>query len=367
MDGTHTNSKRSVLFVYMGLNRRELLPDVEAGNLPDSAFRGYLSMRHEQGQRTDFFDMNDLPSWVPHIARRMVSPNVLHLLHIPRVLKYDYVITSDSLLLAWITSNIGRLMGKAKWIYIPINSSVLTRRHARHPVRFWALIRMWSSFFRIAYITRSQADDFLRIGIKEKRLTFVPFGIDTRFFSSEQDPRESEYVLSIGRDLGRDYQTLFDAASKLPYRFIIATAPKNIPQGVEIPSNVEIRYNVDADGIRALYRGAACVVILLKGDTATEGSDCTGQTVMLEALSARQAVVATNRSWIQEYFEESQDYMGVPPGDADAAAKAIQTLWENQDLRVSIAKKGQEAVRERYDSENLARNLLAIIAHDARY
>lgn len=351
----------SVLFVYMGLNRRQLLPAVEAGKVPNSPFRGYTALRESKKVRADFLDLGDLPRWIPLLAKRFLPAGLLHLSHLPFVLRYDYVIASDSFLLTWLASHIGKLREKSHWIYIPINSSVLMRRHANHPLRLWALKIMWTSFARIVYITKGQLDDFLRMGMPEQKLVYLPFGIDTLFFAIPGEVPESEYVLSVGRDLGRDYPTLFATAKELPYKFIIATAPKNIPESIEIPSNVEIRYNVDAEGVRALYRGAICVAVLLKDEETTEGSDCTGQTVMLEALSAGQAIVVTDRAWIREYFVDGEEYLGIAPGDARGAATSIKKLWEHPELRKALSERGREKVRTSYSSETYAAGLLAII------
>lgn len=348
--------KPSVLFLYMGLNRRQLLPEAEAGRAPDSAFRGYMVLRDSDEVEASFLDLGDLPGWASAL-KPFISATLLQLLHLRQAGKHDFVVTSDALLLGWAAS----LLGRAKWIYIPINSSVLIRRHAHHPLRLWSLKIMWSRFWRIAYITEGQKADFKKLGIKESKLRYLPYGIDTHFFAVPGEAPESGYVLSVGRDLGRDYPTLFAAAKRVPYRFIIATAPKNIPEDIDLPENVEVRYNVDAEGVRALYRGAACVAVFLKGEETTEGSDCTGQTVMLEALSAGHAIAVTDRAWIREYFEEGKDYLGVAPGDVAGATEALTRLMEDARLRAALTQSGREKVRTRYSSEAFADGLLELV------
>lgn len=358
--------KTRILFIFSGLNRRRLLPQVQQGHAPTSAYRGMLELAKRDDVQVEFLDLADvlgIPGWLS----RNLPPTVLHLLHIPRILQYDFAIASDGLPLGWAVSTLHHLGGRTRWIYVPLNSSALIRRHASHPMRLWGLKLIWSSFARIAYVTEGQREDLVRLGIKEAGLSCLPFGIDTHFFATPGEAEESGYVLSVGRDLGRDYPTLFAAAQQLPYRFIVATAPKNIPEGVQIPPNVEIRYNVDAEGVRTLYHGATCVAILLKGDATIEGSDCTGQTVMLEALSAGHAIAVTDRAWIREYFADGEDYLGIPPGDSAAAAVAIRKLWEDSGFRRSLAEHGREKVRECYSSEIFAGGLLAIVRELAGY
>jgi glycosyltransferase involved in cell wall biosynthesis len=355
-----SHRKPSVLFVFIGLNRRTLLEKVETGDAPDSAFRGYTELRHDSRFTTDFLDAGNFPKWVPIVFQKYIPATVLYLFHLPKVLRYDAVVASDTLLLGWVASLIGVLIQKARWIYIPINSSVLLRRHAKHPFRLKALTLFWMSFVRIAYISEAQKEDFLRLGIRESSLVYVPYGIDTNFFNVEKSIDE-KYVVSVGRDLGRDYPTLLKAAELVPYRIIIATGPQNLPKDMEIPKNIEVLYNVNQEKVRDLYSGATCVLILLQGEDTTLGSDCTGQTVMLEALSGKNAVIATERRWIGEYFVEGKEYLGVQPGDVSGAAEAMRTLWENPSLCTQLGEQGSSKMQRLYSSKAFAAGLAEII------
>lgn len=354
------SKKTSVLYLFMGLNRAAQEKLVEQGLVPKSQFRGFQILKQQEDLDVRFLDLWELPHWIPETLRKNTPPLLRQLIQLPRVLSYRYVIVSDVHLIGYVASLVGKLTG-SRWIYIPMNSSVLMRRHAKHPVRLWALTCMWRSYWRIAYISELQRQDLKSIGVHEQQLFSLPFGIDAEFFKPQGKPNAERFVLSVGRDLGRDYETLLEVAKLLPYKFVIATARKNIPEGTALPENVEVKYDVNAPGIRELYRDAAFVVLLLKDEETIEGSDCTGQTVMLEALSAGKAVVATDRAWTREYFTAGVEYEPVPPGEVSEVVQTITRLYESPDYCRALGAAGQARVATEYSLTTFAGGLLSLI------
>jgi len=340
-----------VLYLFKGASRRAMLPKIAAGEASRSPLRGWDVLSQKRDLEVEFIDINQevaLPSYVPGQIRELVL--------LPRLLRYDYVITFDALLLCALASWLGRV----RVAYMAINAAVLVRRHQGDWLRTSVLLWMWNSFWRVICIAGTQRDVLLGAGVKEKKLVTIPFGIDTDFFASVRYDSEGGYMVSVGRDLGRDYGTLFDAVRDLPYKLIVATDYKNIPPGLEIPENVEIRYNLSIDQVRELYEGARFTCIILKGDGIDEGSDCTGQTVMLEALSAGQPAIVTEREWVREYFNNN-DYIGVPENGSTAVREAIVNLWEDAALRNQLSQDGRRTVQAQYSVEKMAEAVYALI------
>jgi hypothetical protein len=61
---------------------------------------------------------------------------------------------------------------------------------------------------------------------------------------------------------------------------------KTFLSGMTIPANVSVLYNRSYAEIRDLYARAQLVVIVSKDEQVADGSDCSGQTVILDALAA---------------------------------------------------------------------------------
>ncbi|GEM_PF-912087 len=356
-----------VLFLYLGASRRKLLGKVENKTEPDSQFRGYLQMQGRKDMSVEFLDMYEeinLPAWLIRILPFQIIP----LFHLPKVLSFDYLVASDALFLATAVDIANKFrFKKTKWIFVGINIDVMLRRHAHNPFRKWLLTRIWKKVWHIAYLERNQKQTLLSVGVPEERMTYMPLGIDTDFFAKNKSLSDGEFVLSVGRDLGRDFVTLFSAAALVPYKFVVATSPKNLPEGIEIPPNVEILFDVDITTINSLYERARMVCLVLKGEETTEGSDCTGQTVILEALAAGQAVIASDRRWLRSYFEAGKDYIPVPIGSVEALADSVTVLWNSETKRRSLGQAGVAKVRSLYRTEGMAVVLVNLIKKDHIY
>lgn len=319
--------------------REEIIARVLAGRDADTALRG---LNHISD--SEYF---------------IVTPKKIRsLLFVPRLLRYDFVIAQDNLLLGYIVSMCAHVFRlKTRWLYTAINSSTLMRRHAIHPVRLFLLKKFWASYFRIICISSEQRDDFIRIGIPRDRLVFVPFGVDAHFFQPTDMSREENIIVSVGRDAGRDYATFFKAAEQIYYACIVVAGHKNIPPGMEIPSNVSVLYNRSYTEIRDLYARAQLVVIVSKDEQVPDGSDCSGQTVILDALAAGKTVIATHRSWINDYFIPDKDLVVVEPNNPEALVQAINSLSHDVEKRKRIAASGHAKVAAQYTTETFAKSL----------
>lgn len=323
--------------------RDAVISGVQTGREADTALRG---MNHIPG--AEYFIV------FPKSARA--------LLFVPRLLRYDFVIAQDNFLLGYAVSLCARAFRlKTRWFYVAIHSSTLMRRHAAHPVRLFLFKKFWSSYARIICLSSEQREDFIRLGIPREHLVFIPFGVDARFFRPADVSREENLIVSVGRDAGRDYATLFKAAERTKLKCIVVAGHKNIPSDMPIPANVSVLYNRSLVEIRDLYARAQLVVVPSKDVSVPDGSDCSGQTVILDALAAGKAVIATRRSWITDYFIAGQDLVVVEPNDPEALARAIDSLSHDAERRKRLAASGHNKVTARYTTKNFAEHLLMLM------
>lgn len=73
--------------------------------------------------------------------------------------------------------------------------------------------------------------------------------------------------------------------------------------------------------------------------------------VILEALAAGKAVIASEVGAIPDAIRHGSTGVLVPPGDADALADALCFLIEDQGARQRLGQNGRKFVREAYDFE----------------
>lgn len=333
---------KKIAFIFTN-SREAIIHNLQTGQVADTSLYG---LNHLTG--ADHFT-------IPPKSMR-------GLLFIPRLLRYDFVIAQDNLLLGYIVSWCAHILRlHTKWFYIAINSSTLMKRHAKRPFHLFLLKKLWSSYSRLICLSFEQLNDFAKLGISKKHLVSLPFGVDVSFFKNTNPDQEENLIVSVGRDAGRDYVTLFKVASQVPYQFIVVASPKNIPSDILIPSNVKIFYNKSLVEIRDLYRKAKLVVVVSKDAEVPEGSDCSGQTVILDALAAGKTVIATHRSWITDYFVPGKDLVVVKPHDPEALIKEINVLWRDSQRCQQLAVSGQEKVVTNYTTKNFAKSLLELM------
>ena len=84
--------------------------------------------------------------------------------------------------------------------------------------------------------------------------------------------------------MARDYDTFARAVDGLDARAVIVASERNLTD-VTVPGNVELRLDVSYPELRELYAGASCVVLPTRREGYCYGADCSGQTVLLDAMA----------------------------------------------------------------------------------
>lgn len=171
-----------------------------------------------------------------------------------------------------------------------------------------------------AYLSR-------RLGLTVSRLPVVRSGTDTRFFDKALASPVADggipFVLAAGRDAGRDYATLCLAVTGASWPVTIVCSPRNL-EGVSVPPNVTVRYDLPPRELRDLYAKARVVVIPTGSDEdAPVGSDCSGTLVLLDALAMGTPVVITSRRSVVEYTVDTDDVTTVSVRDATGLRMAL--------------------------------------------
>jgi glycosyltransferase involved in cell wall biosynthesis len=142
-------------------------------------------------------------------------------------------------------------------------------------------------------------------------------------------------ILSLGRDMHRDWATLIAAVSgwegceaRVGARYIDRKQARQV-------KNVEL-VKPDSIQLRSLYDWADVVVVSLKPNL-----HISGITVITEAVLTGVPLVCTDTGGLRSYFSDDE-IMYVPPNDPDAIRRAIVQLAADDGLRLSLARKAQE-------------------------
>jgi glycosyltransferase involved in cell wall biosynthesis len=329
-----------ILFLFTN-SRDTLIASVKNGTDADTNLRGF--------------------NHVPGAEQRTVPSGAFwSVFLIPTFLRYDAVITTDHPILGLLTMCVAWITGsRTKWFLIALNTSTLIRRFGPESFKLRVLGFCWKQASKIICISKEQIEDFVACDIPKEKLSYIPYGVDADYFKMKKS--SEDYIVSVGRDRGRDYETLLAVAEKCDHSFVIVASRNGVLPERNFPSNVEVRYDRPLSEIRELYRHARLAVVPSKDQALPEGSDCSGQTVILDALSAGLPVIATERSWIRDYFVPGVDLEVVKPADSNELSKEIETLWNDPERRQLLAQHGMEKVCLHYTTKQFAHAVLNLI------
>jgi glycosyltransferase involved in cell wall biosynthesis len=183
---------------------------------------------------------------------------------------------------------------------------------------------------------------------------YVPFGVDHRFWTPEGAGDNGDYVLSVGNDPHRDYDTLIRAwRPDFPDLRIVT----RLPVPAQPSSNVEViagdwrTQRLSDAALRDLVRGSRFIVVPVR-DTLQPS----GQSACLQAMACGKAVVLSDIAglWDRGLMRDGENCILVPPGDAEALGQAVQRLLDNPDRAQAIGRAARRTVEEHLNVDAMA-------------
>lgn len=214
----------------------------------------------------------------------------------------------------------------------------------------------------IVVFSANQLDELAGVeGLNSENVHVCRFGVDVDFFSKEQSHPdgvgfEMVDVVSIGRDSSRDYKTLCDAVRGRDVRVKIVCGESNLT-GLDVPENVQvITSGVDHAEYRAIMKSAKVVVV-----PTSAPSYPSGQTVFLEAMAARRAVVTTDSVAVRDYIEDGTTALLYKNSDPENLWAKIDILLRDGDRRLSVSRAAYDVVSTRFRQLHMWQDIGAVV------
>jgi glycosyltransferase involved in cell wall biosynthesis len=167
-------------------------------------------------------------------------------------------------------------------------------------------------------------------GLSQSKCSVFYFGVDTEFWKPALKRNPDKYLLAVGNDSNRDYQTLVEAIGA-DYKLIIVTKHK-----VQVLSDqkIEVLVNISDHELRKLYQGATSVVVPSK-KVDTESS---GLSVSLQAMACGTPVIVSRSPALEEYFfDERSGCLYYEPENKASLRSAIVALMEDESFRKKLS------------------------------
>lgn len=162
--------------------------------------------------------------------------------------------------------------------------------------------------------------------------------IDTDFYHpTPLNP--SGPIVSIGDDIGRDFETLSVATTDLNRPVLIKASrhpPKVSGKNVRV-----ITERISYTALRSLYVDASVVVV----PTRTTANAC-GVSSILEASASGRPLIVTDNPGIHDFIVPQETCLVVPEGDAAALRKAISRLLAEPETCSRLTANARKFVQE---------------------
>jgi glycosyltransferase involved in cell wall biosynthesis len=325
-----------VAFVFPN-PRRSLLDEIGHGDAPDSSLLGanHLPYSYVHDSRL----ARDRSSWLRWQLRELVLPWEIR--------EADVLVTPLFRYVGFAT----RAARGPRLVVVNFGLNVLVRNAP--PGRRRAVLATLRQPTLIACLSDVQRRELLELsGLPAERAVTVRLGIDADFFRPDDRPHDPPLVLSVGKDLARDYGTFATALDGLAANGFAAAMPRNLT-GVRLPANVSAGV-LDPRELREHYARATCVVISQFSDDHSVGTEHGGTTALLEAWAMGKPVIATTRATLHEYIRDGEDGLLVPARDAPAMRAAIERVLGDPGLRARLGARGRARIEREFTTRHMA-------------
>ncbi len=191
------------------------------------------------------------------------------------------------------------------------------------------------------------------LGLPESRFRFVP--LQRAFVErSHEENRADPFIVALG-SAHRDYRTLVEAVRLTGHRTVIVCGPHAVA-GLDLPANVTVLSNLDLDACHRLLQEARLSVTPVDNDRTASG-----QVTVIDAMMFGHAPIATDCVGTRDYIEHAVNGLLVPPGSVSALIEAIETLWNDTELRSGMGKAAMRYVKHDLSDEKTARTLAELL------
>jgi len=335
-----------VLYIFAG--ERKVQPNKTiCVDFPDSDFYG-LNYLKNFGINAEFREPNK-------ILRSLFGFRISHILMYFRTFGYDLVFGPAILYLMILR----KIWPNRKTKFVLLNIS-LGRTVAIYKEKklLWFIKFLLEDVDHCVCLSKFQEDFLLEnVPVLKGKTSVICLGVDTKFYKNIEKIRNGP-ILSVGKDDGRDYKTVFEVAKLLPEEtFEVICHPRNIKKLGKIPSNVSLKFMAPITELKEKYQSAKALLLTTHNDNFNEGADCSGQTVLLEAMASGMPIIASRKKYISEYVGGQESAILVDFYDSRQIAEKIILLKQNDQMASTLSRNACEKVNKNFSTEKMAENL----------
>lgn len=196
--------------------------------------------------------------------------------------------------------------------------------------------------------------------LNSEKVKVLNFGADLNYWNKKEASSQNtseEFALTIGNDMHRDYDLLINHYNlKIPLKFVTKRLNINQQKRINNCNIFEYYQEVSNDRLRQLYGQAKFVIIPLKTTYATSGLS-----TIVQALAMEKPVLVADAPSLKELFQNNFHLLYYQTNNPISFKQKLHELSHNKALRSKLAKNGRKIVEEKYNAQNMGKNILSFV------
>lgn len=341
-----------ILYIYSGKRKKKFNGRIGV-DYPDTQFYGLNHLKNF-GIEAEYKEPSD-------ILKKIFGFRIAHMFLFFSSFRYDIVFgPSIVYMLFW------RKFFKTKTKYILLNMSLNRTISANKNKKLKSAFLMWllKELDGVVCLSNCQKEYLEeQMEFLNGKIYFVPLGVDIFYYKPVYDGRD-DFILSVGRDNGRDYKTVIETAHLMPEeKFHIVASKRNFKDIKYIPSNVKLSFDISSGELKDKYKKAKALLLLTKADNYSDGADCSGQTVLLDAMASGLPIIVSRKKYLTDYIKDKEEGILVDFYDSFGVKSSLERLLSDDNFRKNIATKARQRVEKEFSTQKMAENLSKIFYH----
>lgn len=216
----------------------------------------------------------------------------------------------------------------------------------------WIIKKILSQADTILVLSSSAKYELAKVfNISLDKIEVFYFGADLDFWKYKKyEISKRNYILAIGNDMNRDYETLCRVVSN-KYKTVIVSNKKIEYEGIEFKSNLT------NEEVRELYYGAR-IVITPSIKLLTESS---GLSTTVQAMASGTPVLISDSLPMRELFVENKEIFYFEPENKSSLEEKLNDIWNNEALLKDVSNNAYKSIKIKYNTFNMAKELKSLI------
>lgn len=359
------NKKNSIIYLFKKGRKQRL---INTENTPSEFFYGYKELKKE-GYNVNILEQLDLRTEVNNIfLKKFLNLLSRVIFNLPlnmifgfllnksykKLDEFDFIVATTNSL--GIVTSLAKNLGLISSNILFFNMGLFSKKPNLLKLSIYRYL-----FKKVKLLTISKTEyEILNSFFVNQNIRYVPFGVDENFWFPQEKKICKPYVLAVGNDLARDWETLVRSWDEnLPILKIVTSLPVNSSKNnIEvIKGNWHSQLLTDIE-MRELYCNSEFVILPLK-----ETFQPSGQSTCLQAMACSKAVLISKISgiWDRKLLKHRENIFFIKPCDSSNLNKAANLLCTNMELRKTIEKNGRKLIKDHFNISNMKNNLKEIL------